>query len=297
MNKPRLTIAIPSFNRAQHLDRQLAWAVRSIGDRWNDCELIVSDNASPDNTAEICDRWKAQSGEHLRIIRQRTNIGLVRNVLACIQAAQGDFVWVIGDDDEIFDHALEWVFNTVNSATASERLSYLHLNIRSRNGYDGPVLQERAYPFEHDKFASPGSTLFQECADLDEGWMLLITANIYKTEIAKAAINHWPTMQNNLAFPLFLSGYAAAQAQMVIRAEPSVLYPHHTGSHLKTWLNTRFHDIAVAYWALLSVGYPPAFIRRRILARASFVTFAVRFPLQFVHSLYVYLRASRLRVR
>lgn len=296
MKQPLLTIAIPTYHRAQKLDKQLAWAVNAIDGRWDEVELIVSDNASPDETPQVCEKWKEQSGGCLNILRQSQNIGLARNVLFCIKKAQGEFVWVVGDDDIIFDDTIEWVLNQLRSDLASS-LSYLHLNVRTRDGYEGEILQDRVYPFQHDRFASPGTQLFQECADLEEGWMLLITANIYATHIAQKAATRWSEIENNLAFPLFLSGYAAANGSMVVKAAPSLIYPHHTGSHLGTWLNTVFHDIPAAYWALLQEGYSPAFIRRRILTRASFLVFAVRFPIQFVKALSIYFRAARMKNR
>jgi hypothetical protein len=178
--------------------------------------------------------------------------------------------------------------------TASN-LAFLHLNVRTRQGYDGAILQERVYPFQEDRDASPGSTLFEECVEIDENWMLLITANIYAAPTARAAIQRWPGMTNNLAFPLFLSGYAAAQGAMRVRAEPSLIYPHHTGSHLRTWLRTVYHDIPEAYLRLFKEGYRAEFIRRRVLSRASFLTFMMRFPLQFLSSLQRYWAASRLK--
>ena len=45
-----LTIAIPTFNRAKYTRR----ALQSIAEQYDDrLEIIVSDNASPDNTEEV----------------------------------------------------------------------------------------------------------------------------------------------------------------------------------------------------------------------------------------------------
>ncbi|BAL99084.1 putative glycosyltransferase [Caldilinea aerophila DSM 14535 = NBRC 104270] len=294
MKQPLLTIAIPTYRRAQKLDKQLAWAVNAIAGRWDDVELMVSDNASPDETPQICEKWTMQSNGHLRVMRQPKNLGLIRNVLFCIEQAQGRYVWTVGDDDVIFDAALDWILTQLTDHTG-DMLSFLHLNVRTQDGYEGAILQERAYPFQEDRNSSPGNMLFEECVEINENWMLLITANIYATITARAAIRRWPGMTNNLAFPLFLSGYAAAQGAMRVRAEPSLIYPHHTGSHLHTWLKTVYHDIPEAYLRLLREGYQPAFIRRRILSRASFLVFMMRFPLQFLRSLQFYFAASRLK--
>lgn len=296
MSNPKLTIAIPTYNRAEKLDAQLAWAVNSIRDIWDECELIISDNASTDDTPNICSRWQQQTANRLRVIRQPENIGLVRNVLFCIERAQGAFVWIVSDDDIIGDNTFSWVMECVRSASAQE-LGYILLNFGTKNGYDGELLQERFYQFFQDRKAVPGVSLFEECTTIDEGGVMAISANIYNTNIANSAIKSWGAIAGNLAFPIFLSGYAAAHGGMLIRAEPALIYPHHTGSHLGTWLNTVFHDIPAAYWALRQEGYSPGFIRRRILTRASFLVFAARFPVQFVKALYIYFRAARMKNR
>lgn len=294
MSKPRLTIAIPSYNRAQKLDNQLGWAVEATAGRWDLCELTVSDNASPDATPQVCEKWQAHCGGRIRVIRQVQNVGLVRNVLACIAAAQGKYVWVVGDDDLILPEAFAWVLDTVQRESPDE-LGYILLNFRTTDGYAGGTIQERVFPFYEDRRTMPGQALFEECAACDESGLLLISANIYATHLAQAAITRWSGIGNNLAFPLFLSGSVCAQAGMLIRSEPSLIYPHHTGSHLGRWLNTVYKDIPATYLALLNEGYSPGFVRHKILSRASFLAYAARFPVDFVKALVIYLRAARLK--
>jgi len=294
VTQPKLTIAIPTYNRASKLEKQLAWAVNAIDGRWDEVELIVSDNASPDETPAVCDRWKALSHGALRIQRQQSNIGLVRNVLACIEAARGEFVWVVGDDDTIFPEAFPWVLDCIQREP-SARLGYLFLNFRSTNGYDGSPIRERILPFEDDKLAVPGTALFEECAEIDDAGMLLISANIYSTQLARDAIERWPAITTNLAFPLFLSGYAAMHAGMLVLASPALECPYHTASHLGRWLNTLYLDIPAVYLALYREGYSSRFIRPRILSRVSYVVYALRFPVQFLKSLRIYLHAAMLR--
>ena len=294
MTALRLTIAIPSYNRASKLYNQLEWAVNAISGRWDQCELLVSDNASPDNTLQVCNAWHTISHGNLRVLRQPKNVGLVRNVLACINAAHGDFVWVVGDDDRILPSTFPWVLECVQRESPHE-LGHILLNFSTTNGYDGALIKERVFPVQQDRRVAPGRIFFEEYTTIDEAAMLLISANIYATQVAKTAITRWSAINNNLAFPLFLSGYAAAHSGMLIRAEPSLIYPHHTGSHLATWLNTVFLDIPAAYLALLSEGYSTAFVRPRVLERVSLLVYAKRFPLKFLKSLYIYLQAGRLK--
>jgi glycosyltransferase involved in cell wall biosynthesis len=57
MNK-LLTIAIPTYNRADLLDKQLEWLSQAIKGYESECEIFVSDNCSSDHTQEIIQKWQ-----------------------------------------------------------------------------------------------------------------------------------------------------------------------------------------------------------------------------------------------
>jgi abequosyltransferase len=99
MDKPLLTIAIPTFNRAAYL----ALSLDRIGAELASIpaglvELIVSDNASTDATPDVVAAAQAR-GLALRVLRNATNIGPNANSQQCFQAAQGRYVLILGDDD------------------------------------------------------------------------------------------------------------------------------------------------------------------------------------------------------
>jgi abequosyltransferase len=285
-----LTIAIPTYNRAKQLDRQLNWAVNAIAGRWDEVELIVSDNASLDETPEICQKWYAQTGGRARIIRQPRNIGLIRNCLFCIEEAKGDFVWTVSDDDHILEGTLDWILNKV-SGDNSEQLTFLHLNA-CRSSPEGIIFRQSSYPFCSDQKHNPGSRLFEDCADLNEDLLLLITANIYRSAVVKKVTQCWPQIQNNLAFPLFLAGYAAAHGAMTLRSEPSLLYMAYYSR--PNWLTIANRDLPEIYRKLAEYGYTTSLIRRQILKRISFLSFILKFPTDFLSALPTYWFALRL---
>ena len=83
---PLVTIAIPTFNRASLLRE----CVRSaLSQTYRHFEVLVSDNASTDETKEILGQF---SDGRLRVIGQETNIGLLPNWNACLAEARGDYV-------------------------------------------------------------------------------------------------------------------------------------------------------------------------------------------------------------
>jgi glycosyltransferase involved in cell wall biosynthesis len=62
-------------------------------------EVLVSDNASSDHTAEIVAE-AVQRGMAIRYIRNAEDVGADANVAQCFNEAQGQYVMMMGDDDD-----------------------------------------------------------------------------------------------------------------------------------------------------------------------------------------------------
>ena len=99
--EPLVTIAIPTFNRASLLDGCITAA---LGQTYRNFEVLVSDNASTDETPEML---KQLSDRRLRVVRQERNIGLIPNLNALLELARGKFVVFVPDDDRIEPWMLE----------------------------------------------------------------------------------------------------------------------------------------------------------------------------------------------
>jgi len=286
-----LTLAIPTYNRAGYLDRQLSWAAASIGEQWDGCELIVSDNASTDSTPEVCAKWKARLGDHLTVYRQGTNIGSGLNFCFCLQHAKGSYVWLIGDDDVIYPKAVLAVLGILRQ---SSDLGVVLLNFRTTDNYGGPVIASQVYPCTETMWAFPGKDLFLRCLQQNENAMLLITAGIVRTTLAVESIAYWPRVHQNTALATYIRGYAAIRSGMALTADTFLDYPLGSGN-LSRWLVTVFYHIPEVYLRLIKLGFDAPHLRRLILDRAAFLTFMWRFPLDFARSLGVYLQVARMR--
>src|SRR5258708_16860602 len=83
---PLVTIAIPTFNRASLLKDCVTSA---LSQTYRHLEVLVSDNASTDETKEILSEF---SDARLRVIRQETNIGPLPNFNACLADPRGDYL-------------------------------------------------------------------------------------------------------------------------------------------------------------------------------------------------------------
>lgn len=98
MNKPILSICIPTYNRAELLRSALLSLAPQVKELGDEIELIVSDNCSPDHTKDIVE-WAQQYGP-VHYHRNDENIGAARNILNLVnKLACGEFCWILGDDD------------------------------------------------------------------------------------------------------------------------------------------------------------------------------------------------------
>ena len=97
--RPLLSLGIPTFNRAPYLDRLLSSLledVKQLTDK--DFELLVRDNASTDNTTEVCERY-AKLIPGFKYIRSPENEGAYKNGTAVQKTMSGQWIWMSGDDD------------------------------------------------------------------------------------------------------------------------------------------------------------------------------------------------------
>jgi abequosyltransferase len=102
--KPLLTIAIPTYNRAGYLKDLLSMLADQLKDEPR-VELIISDNASPDETPSVVQGF-VDRGLPVRYIRNAEDIGPDANFLQCFEQARGKYVWIFSDDDLILPGAL-----------------------------------------------------------------------------------------------------------------------------------------------------------------------------------------------
>ncbi|MBI4761678.1 MAG: glycosyltransferase family 2 protein [Chloroflexota bacterium] len=93
MTPPKVSVIIPTYGGAAHLGE----AIQSVLDQtWQDFELIVVDDASPDNTEEVVACF---GDSRLRYIRHETNRGVALARKTGIMAAQGEIIAHLDQDD------------------------------------------------------------------------------------------------------------------------------------------------------------------------------------------------------
>lgn len=92
--RDKVTIAIPTFNRASSLRRTLESV---LAQEYRDLEVLVGDNASDDETYLVQRNFENDTRVHW--IRHEKNIGPLRNFEHLLQAANGKYFAWLADDD------------------------------------------------------------------------------------------------------------------------------------------------------------------------------------------------------
>ncbi len=100
-----LTIAIPSFNRADTLSRNLEQVADKLPS-W--VRILVLDNCSEPAffPSEVLRQKLTRSGATLRVVRHATNVGSSANILRCFELVETSWFLLCGDDDPVIPEAL-----------------------------------------------------------------------------------------------------------------------------------------------------------------------------------------------
>jgi GT2 family glycosyltransferase len=101
MENARVSVCIPTFNKAGHLREAIA---SILAQRFGDFELIVLDDASTDGTPAVVEAFR---DPRLRGLRHPQNIGLAANFSLCLAVAGCEYVVIFHDDDVMMPELLE----------------------------------------------------------------------------------------------------------------------------------------------------------------------------------------------
>ena len=156
VSSPRLSIGLPVYNASNYIRE----AVGSIlNQSFRDFELIISDNASTDETAEICQEY-AKNDSRVRYYRNEINIGAARNYNRVFDLSSTEyFQWAAHDDVyspnflksciEVLDRDPSIVLCHATPITINEHGEELKDYMRERNYFK---LKNTGSPSPHKRF-------------------------------------------------------------------------------------------------------------------------------------------------
>ncbi|MGH7994869.1 MAG: glycosyltransferase family 2 protein [Opitutaceae bacterium] len=221
MNPPRISVLVPTYRYG----RFLAEAIESVlAQDFADFELIISDDASDDDSAEVIARYAARDAR-IRARIQPANLGMVPNWNACLEQARGEYVKIVfGDDSLPARHALGRMAALLDgepraalAVSARALLDERSATMAVRDelgpaGYrDGPEVIARCLRADRNLVGEPSAVMFRRAAarrGFDASFRQLVDEEMWFHLLAGGGLVHTP--EPLCAFRLHASQMSAA---------------------------------------------------------------------------------------
>ena len=109
----KISIIIPVYKVEKYLDRCLESVVNQT---YQNLEIILVDDGSPDNCPAICDEW-AKKDKRIKVIHKRNEgVSVARNT--GLKAATGEYIGFVDSDDFIFPEMYEKLYKSIKKTGA-----------------------------------------------------------------------------------------------------------------------------------------------------------------------------------
>lgn len=195
-NKPLLSICIPTYNRMSYLRENICEFEKQISEFENpeEIEIVISDNCSTDQTQKVIEKLKNKF-LNIKYKKNKQNIGAIKNILEVINRANGEYIWLFGDDDLPVKGALLKIIEIIEK---NPDISYLIMDINTLSP-EGLYSKKLFFPKILDDKMFDSESFFKNylyaCG--------FLSINIIKRERALRIINNKPVynMMLNTGWP------------------------------------------------------------------------------------------------
>ena len=111
MNSVQLSICIATFNRGAYIGETLDSILCQLG---SNVEIVVVDGCSPDNTSEVMFEYGSRYPQ-ISYYREKVNSGVDGDYDKAVSYAQGEYCWLMTDDDLLCPGAIETVLSEISN--------------------------------------------------------------------------------------------------------------------------------------------------------------------------------------
>ncbi len=139
----KLSFCIPTYNRCQFLKKNIDIIINQIRELSveNDVEILINDNASPDNTEELCKEYIVNNPDiHIEFYKNETNEGPDWNFIKAMRLAHGEYSILFGDDDFLMPGSLGLILKMISNDKAD-----LFLTNRTSIDTEGNIIKEQTF--------------------------------------------------------------------------------------------------------------------------------------------------------
>lgn len=148
MKKIKLSFCMPTLNRALFIGETLDSLISQVTD---EVEIVIVDGASTDGTEEIVRKYQKKCPQ-IRYFKHEKNMGVDRSYNNAVEYAQGEYCWIMTDDDLLKSGAVE----TVIKALSVDDYGLVVVNAEVRTKDLSRVIENNLIGCPTDKTYEPG---------------------------------------------------------------------------------------------------------------------------------------------
>lgn len=175
---PRLTVAIPTYNRCNLLAESLRSLLQQIDRLDEPVDIVISDNASTDDTSRMVNDL-INKGKAVSYFRNSTNLGMDKNADMAIRRSRGQYVLLMSDDDMLEENS---IYRILNCLSEHPDLGIIYMNYRIYDGSLTDVVDMKDSAFdsiEADSYFSDGLAVVQKTRKI----FAAISGGVYRREL------------------------------------------------------------------------------------------------------------------
>ena len=223
----KFSILIPSKNGEKYIEN----CIKSVIDQdFEDYEIIIGDNNNNKFFKDVLSKYL--NNNKIKVINHNRDISVTENWRSCLEASNGDYIIMLGDDDCLLPNALSKIDYIISLNNKPECLSFNGISFYSANS------------FEDIEFGAYKSNFFDYTRyKILEGWLskkqcIKIVNKMYNFE------NHIPLNMQ----PHVISKLAISRIKKSIYQPP---FPDHYALNALLLTSTNWY---ISYQKIVAVG-------------------------------------------
>jgi glycosyltransferase involved in cell wall biosynthesis len=258
------------------LDQLLVFLRKELQGYYDKIEIVISNNASTDNTDRVARQHMSDPSYPVKIQYNVnvSNLGSIGNILLLPELANGEYIWVMGDDDIYKNGIIDVVYNAIEN----NDYSYIFLNHcqYQNNPEDGSLIPTMLDGIDIN---SNDKNILLNIFEKHGTCLMFSSSGIQKRMHVIKLINS--DFKPNWADPLMYSLYAASFGKVKLINE--IYIENRIGEiHWSDSMRTVFlHDVPYCLFRMYKLGYNKTHLSRMILnyflsRKRDFISFYVR---------------------
>lgn len=186
-----ISILIPTYEREKELEKCLSTFAKHLKTIPSDeYEIIIRDNSETDVIDSLI--RSHDFGFKINYKKNKYNLGAERNLLSCLAAAKGEYVWFFGDDDVL---APQCELNNIFNILTKRRPPLMLVNRAKAENTLSDITLPNYYGISEDKDIE-----FESLYDVFEKWGVFSSTGFIGSNIINRALFLRDNMENHMGF-------------------------------------------------------------------------------------------------